>query len=143
MNDAALHKQRETLEIEVPPLERHNLADPQTQPPCHQHHGPVRLPDERQQSVKLIRRKDTRRFKTLRAALNPNQFHRVSVDEFPSFRTLKNRVHQTADVALGLRSKFQSFEPILNCHGLYRAQRRVSPPGPNMVIYVGLVRSFG
>jgi hypothetical protein len=71
MNDAALHQQSGLLKIEVCPLERYNLADPQTQAACHQDHCPVRFPDEKQQGVELIGRKDTRRLKTLRPILNP------------------------------------------------------------------------
>ena len=55
VNHASLYQQHESREIEIPPLKCDNLADSQAEAPCDQHHGPVRLPDQRQQRMKLLR----------------------------------------------------------------------------------------
>jgi hypothetical protein len=48
------------------------------------------------------------RFETLGPTLKANQLDGVFVRQFPRFRTLKDRVHQASDVALGLRGKIQA-----------------------------------
>jgi len=50
------------------------------------------------------------RFEALGPALNPNQLDRVFVNQFPPLGTLKNRVHKTSDMALGLRGQSQVAE---------------------------------
>ena len=71
VNHAPLNQQRESKKIEIPPLKRNDLADAQAQAPSNQHHCPVRLPDQRQQRMELLRSKDPRRFEALASHPSP------------------------------------------------------------------------
>ena len=139
MNNAPLDEQCRYFEIEISPLEANDLAGAKSEAPGDQDHGPVRLPNVRQQLVKLLRGEHGWPFQAPADILHPNQPHRIVFDQFPTLSAFEQRGHKGPDIPTRFRHQRQTFQPILNGHGFDAVDCRLSPTRTNVVVQIRLV----
>src|SRR5487761_14430 len=90
VHDAPLYEKLLTLEIEVSPLKRRDLAYAKTEALCHNHHRSVRFFQQTEDGFILLHSQHRRALPPLAAVLDPDDLDGVAtvVEQFPAGRAL-------------------------------------------------------
>jgi hypothetical protein len=107
-----------TLEIEVLPLERRDLAHAKTEALGNNHHRSIWLFQHSEDGFVLSHSQNGWALTPFGTVLDSDHLHGVStvVEEFPAACTFEHQVHDAADMGLRLRGHFQFLQPTFDHH---------------------------
>src|SRR5204862_968075 len=103
IDHAAADPHREFSEVDVPPLQGKNFADPEAQALRHNHHRPIGFWQQPEYSEILPHGQDDRLLSAPAGRLNFNQRHGIPTnrDQLPEHRFLEQTMHQSLYLSLG------------------------------------------
>ena len=135
---ASLNEELTIFNVEVFPFQCPDLAYAKSQTLSDQNHCAVRLLQPGDNGLEAVASHNHGTLAAFSEVLYAHHLDRVAtvVDQLPACRTLKQQVHHTADMCLGLRGHFQFLEPTLYRHRPNLTEYVITPPWLQMHVDV-------